>query len=549
MVNHSTTVADVIISTLEHWGVRFVFGIPGGSSLALVEALRKNTRMQYIVVRHEATAAMAASAYNKLTGKMAACLTIAGPGATNLATGLYDAKEDRASVISLNGQVRGQYTVEGNFQEIDQDAFFRPITVYNNTITDERQTGTILMQALRSALVHHGVAQISVPNDIQTKECDMVLCSPETCLAVPLILPADIQIQNAVAAIDASSRPVIIAGWGAYAYGNDVKRFAEKIGASILTTFRAKGILPESDPWVLGVLGDVGSQYARKTAEEADLLITLGVGYAKLTNVPSDVPLVQVDLDPMKLGKYPFVTGLWGDCGLILNRLLASVKNKSSEEVRRTLADMKAKWAAELDREADPTASPLRPPFIMKILSESLPEDAVISLDVGENAWWFGRNFRMARQRFTMSGYLGTMGYGLPGAIAAKLAYPQQTVVCITGDGGFAMAMADLFTAVKYKLPMVVVIMNNHELAMIAVEQKMEHYPVFAIDLLNPDFAKYAQDCGALGVSVSRPQDLRPAIAKALASNVPAVVDVETDPRRFVVSSRKQPVAKMKTVD
>ena len=194
MQKPQTTVSDVLMSELEKWNITLVFGIPGTSSLGLVEALRTNKKMRYIVVRHEENAAMAASAYHKLTGRIAVCLTIAGPGASNLATGLYDAKEDRASVLSINGQVTGQYIGDGSFQEIDQDAFFRPITVYNNTIYDKTQSLKILTQGLRHAIVQRGVAQISVPNDVQKAFLDGDSCERETCLTNFDILPDEKEI-------------------------------------------------------------------------------------------------------------------------------------------------------------------------------------------------------------------------------------------------------------------------------------------------------------------------------------------------------------------
>jgi pyruvate oxidase len=194
---------------------------------------------------------------------------------------------------------------------------------------------------------------------------------------------------------------------------------------------------------------------------------------------------------------------------------------------------MKRGWEDQRGREADSTKVPIRPPYIMKVLSEVIPEDAIISLDVGENQWWFGRNFRMKRQRFAMSGYLATMGFGFPAAIAAKIAYPEKQVICITGDGGFSQAMSDFVTAVKYELPMVVVILNNHQLGMIQVEQRMEHYPNYATDLLNPDFAAYAEACGGKGITVQKPGELKGALQRAMSLDVPVIVDVDTDPNRF----------------
>lgn len=526
------TVSDVMIAELAAWGVRFVFGIPGTSSLGLVEAVRKNTSMRYIIFRHEENAAMAASAYNKLTGGIAACLTIAGPGATNLATGLYDAKEDHASVISLNGQVEIQYTGSGGIQEIDQDAFFRPVTVYNNTVADKKTAVLLLSRALRYAILDRGVAQLSVPNDIQKQTLDAGFCTRE-CICSQDIVPAGSLLEEAAGRINAAKNPVIIAGWGAYNAGGDVIAIAQKIGAPILTTFRAKGILPEDNEWVVGILGNVGSPHARLCASGADLLITLGVGFSKFTNVPEDIPFIQVDINPLRLGRNRQTTSLWGNCTSILPLLLPLLAEKDSEPVRATIAQMKREWDTQRDLEADTNAAPLRPPFIMKVLSTLIPDDAVISLDVGENQWWFGRNFRMKRQKFAMSGYLATMGFGFPGAIAAKLAYPDRPVFCITGDGGFSMAMADFVTTVKYDLPMVVIVLNNRQLGMIQVEQMAEHYPNFGTDLLNPDFAGYAEVCGGIGIRVKQPLELEPAILEAMKADRPVIVDVDTDPKRF----------------
>ncbi|MGA2934215.1 MAG: thiamine pyrophosphate-dependent enzyme [Methanomicrobiales archaeon] len=529
-----TTVSDVVMGNLAAWGVSLVFGIPGTSSLGLVDAVRKRPDMRYIVVRHEANAAFAASAYNKLTGGLAACLTIAGPGATNLATGLYDAKEDSASVISLNGQVEMQYTGPGGFQEIDQDAFFRPVTVFNNTIADPKMTVTILEKALRHAVLDRGVAQVSVPNDVQKEPLAAAYCSRKSCIPDTNIIPDEREMRRAADQVSRGKTPVILAGWGAFPDTDLVLALAMKIKAPIITTFRAKGILPEDNPWLVSVLGTVGSPEARVLAQEADPLICLGVGFSKQTNVPLDRPMVQLDIDPVKLGKNPASVSLWGNCHSVLPKFIEMVAEREDGEALPRIAILKEKIRERLDAEADPHAVPMRPPYIMKVLSETIPEDAIISIDVGENGWWFGRNFRMKRQRFVMSGYLATMGFSLPGAIAAKLAHPEKTVFCITGDGGFAMAMAELVTAVKYHLPMVVVVLNNRELGMIRIEQQMEHYPNFGTDLLNPDFAAYADACGGRGIRVTRPEELESAIRKAMALDTVVVVDVETDPRRFV---------------
>jgi pyruvate oxidase len=233
-----TTVADVIFAEIAGQGVELVFGLPGTSSLGLVDAVRRQEKMRYIAVRHEENAAMAASAYHKLTGKIAVCLTIAGPGATNLTTGLYDAKEDGAAVLSINGQVETQYTGPYGIQEIDQDAFFRPVTVYNNTIYDRKMTVLLVDRALKYAQLRKGVAQLSVPNNVQKQGLDARFCRRETGIVSPHIIPDDGVIRQAIKAIDDAERPVIIAGWGAFGYGDAVLALARKIGSRSSASFR-----------------------------------------------------------------------------------------------------------------------------------------------------------------------------------------------------------------------------------------------------------------------------------------------------------------------
>jgi len=389
--------------------------------------------------------------------------------------------------------------------------------------------------ALKSAMLDRGVAQLSVPNDVQKEPLNPGYCSREGCIFVANynIVPDEREMANAVALINRSSKPVIIAGWGAHEAAQDVYNLAKKIKAPIVTTYRGKGILPDHNEWMMGLLGTTGSAQARSLVSESDLLITLGVGFSKMTGVPANKPMIQVDLDPKKLGKVPFSVALWGNCNLVVPRLLGSVNERDDPGVLPHLATLKKEWNDQREKEADPDAVPIRPPYIIRMLEETVPEDAVISVDIGENMWWFGRNFRMKRQKFVISGYLGTMGTGLPGAIAAKVAYPDKTVICLTGDGGFSQSMADFVTTVKNDLPLVVVVMNNHQLAMIQVEQKLENYPNFGTDLLNPDFAEFAELCGGAGIKVEKPKDLKPALIKAIGMNRPVIVDIDTDPKRF----------------
>lgn len=527
------TVSDVLVDQLAAWGVEHVFGLPGTSCLGVVDAIRKHGTVRFIKVRHEEAAALAASAYAKLTGKVGVCLTIAGPGATNLITGLYDAKMDRAPVVALTGQVQLQYIGPGSFQEIDQDVLFDSFCTFNKTISTPEQTIELVTLALKHALVDRGVAHLALPNDVQKASYDATIEPREGRIpAMTIVNPA--LLDRAVQLLEGADRPVLIAGWGARRYGTQLVALAEKIHAPIATTYRAKGVVPEAHELALGVLGGVGTPMARKFVTTADLLLVLGSSYSEKTKIPRK-RTIQVDFDPLNLGKeFPIEVPLLGECGVVLEHFLAQVQERKRPELLETLRAEQQRWYAKLDKEADATAAPLRAPYIMKILQELVDGEAIIALDVGDNSFWFGRNFMMKEgQRLLMSGYLATMGFGLLAALAAKVAAPAKQVVCITGDGGFAQVMGEFSTAVEQNLAIVVVILNNRELAMISVEQKLEGYPKFATALKNPDFAEYARSCGGVGVKVTRPDELRAALAMAFDAGKPALVDIETDPGRF----------------
>lgn len=529
------TVSDVLVEQMAEWGVRYVFGIPGTSSLGLVDAIRRNSGLKYYQVRHEQTAAFMASAYGKLTGHVAACLTVAGPGATNLATGLYDAALDRSPVLALTGLVKRHLIGPGSFQEIDQHSFFEPICVFNKTLMTEDQTTMLTTLAIKHALIDRGVSHLSVPNDVQKLPCDADVLPMHGRIPNRSISASNHLIEQAASIIDKAARPVVIAGFGASGQGDKLLRLARKISSPVVTTFRGKGVLDEDDALYVGSHGTIGSTAAARLVRDSDLLVVVGSSFSEMTQIPAK-PTIQIDIDPMMIAKNsPVEVGLWGNSSEVLPRLAEAVKERRRPAYLEEIAKLREEWAAMLDREADPSRTPIRPQYIMKVLNDRLAGDAVISLDVGENGWWFGRNFRMkGKQKMVMSGYLASMGAGLPGALMAQIVYPDRQVVCITGDGGFSMVMGDFLTAVKYELPITVFLLNNKQLGMIAQEQKVESYPNWQTDLQNCDYAEYARNCGGVGVTVADPGLLDSAVQEALSSEQPVIVDIDTDPRRFV---------------
>jgi thiamine pyrophosphate-dependent acetolactate synthase large subunit-like protein/rubredoxin len=530
----TTTVSDILIEQLASWGIEYIFGIPGTSSLGVIDAIRKNNKIKYIQVRHEQTAAFMASAYGKLTGNVSACLTIAGPGATNLATGLYDAKLDHSPVLALTGLVKRQMMGPGSFQEIDQHSFFEPICVFNKVLMSEEQTTKLATLAVKHSVTERGVSHISIPNDVQKLPVDTEIIPPEGQIPGKATTYSSLLVKKSASLIDAAKRPVIIAGFGAIKSGESLKKFAEKITAPIVTTFRGKGVVDENYELCAGCHGGIGSISASKLVNSSDLLIVIGSSFSDMTRIPRK-KMIQIDIDPMMIAKeFPVETGLVGNSSELIPDLTRFVKEKKNPGYFNEIRKLKIDWINQMGKEADSSKIPIRPQFIIKTLNELIADDAIISLDVGENSWWFGRNFFMkASQKMVMSGYLASMGAGLPGALAAQLIYPEKQVVCITGDGGFSMVMADFMTAVKYKLPVKIFIFNNGQLGMIMQEQKVENYPNWQTELHNCDFSEYAKNCGGNGIKVTKPGDLRPAITKALNADGPFIVDIETDAKRF----------------
>ena len=530
------TVSQVLIDQIAAWGVQYVFGIPGTSTLGIVDAIRKsNGKVKYLQVRHEETAAFMASAYGKLTGHVAACLGISGPGATNLATGLYDAKLDHSPVLALTGMVPRQLIGAGSLQEVDQYAFFQPICVFNSVLMSEDQTTSVATLAIKNALLNQGVAHIGIPNDVQKLPYETKIVPFEGRMPNLAYGQEEYVIEQAAKIIDQTNRPVILAGFGCRGQGTKLLKLANKISSPIITTFRAKGVIDEAETLDVGCHGGVGSTAAAELMQKADLLIAIGSSFSDLSLIPQK-KTIQIDINPLMLARrYPVEVGLVGNSAVLIPKLTDKVQQKQNPNYLAEIAKLKQNWLSQLDKEADASMKPIRPPYIIKVLNDKIANDAVISLDVGENCWWFGRNFRMKKsQRLVMSGILATMGFGLPGALASALAYPERQIVCLTGDGGLTMVLGDFLTALKYHLNVKIFVMNNKRLGMIMQEQKVEGYEGWQTDLYDYSFADFAEHSGGLGIKVTEPADLPAAVERALASDKPTIVDIDTDPRRFL---------------
>jgi thiamine pyrophosphate-dependent acetolactate synthase large subunit-like protein len=302
-----------------------------------------------------------------------------------------------------------------------------------------------------------------------------------------------------------------------------------------MATFRSKGVVDEHESLYVGCHGGIGSTASAQLMQKADLLIAIGSSFADLSQIPQK-KTVQIDINPLMIArKFPVEVGLLGNSAVLIPKLTEKVQEKQNANYLAEIARLKQDWLNQLEREADASLKPIRPPYIIKVLNQKIADDAVISLDIGENCWWFGRNFMMKKsQKMVMTGTLATMGFGLPGALAAALAYPNRQIVCLTGDGGLTMVLGDFLTALKYKLPVKVFVMNNQHLAMIMQEQKVEGFESWQTDLYNYNFADFAEHSGGMGIKVTEPNELEAAVDEALLSSKPTMVDVDTDPRRFL---------------
>ena len=530
------TVSDVMVETMVNWGVRHVFGMVGHSNLGMAEAVRKQEskgNMTFFGIRHEGAASFACSAYAKLSGRPAACLTIAGPGATNLLTGLWDAHVDRAPVLALTGQVNTQVLGPGAFQEIDQASAFRAVAAWSQTVLTTSNHAELMTLALKHSVVERGVGHLIFPDEVQALPApDAVASGPGGRLSDVSIAPAMEIVDQAIALIAEAKRPTIIVGYGAREAMDEVVALADELNAPILTTFKAKGQISDDDPLAAGVLGRSGTQIASSLMSQTDLLIVFGASFSNHTGIDRTKAIIQVDFDRMALGKFhPVTVPIWGEIGVTANILRQQLPvDRNGVDIRDELAERWSAWRAEKKkRSAEDRGRGLNSAAIFEALNRETPGDAVIAVDVGNNTYSFGRYFECRNQTILMSGYLGSIGFGFPAAIGAWAAAPDRTILSISGDGGFGQYMNEFTTAVKYGMNITHILLNNNELGKISNEQRAGQWPVWQTSLHNPNFAEYAKLCGGYGVRVTQVEELDQAISDAIAHEGPALVEIMSD--------------------
>ncbi len=531
------TVSDVMVETMVNWGVTHVFGMVGHSNLGFADAMREaeeRGELTFIGIRHEGAASFAASAYGKLTGRPGGCFAIAGPGSTNLLTGLYDAKVDRAPVLALSGQVPSKVRGRGAFQDVDLRGAFADVALYSETVQADSNHAELMSMACKHATIERQVGHLVFPDEVQVLEAaeGAKAGSPEGRVPDMRISPPQQELSRAIAMVAEAERPAIVVGYGSRFDMDAITTFAERIGAPVMTTFKGKGLIPDQHPLGCGVLGRSGTPIASYFMNESDLLIVFGASFSDHTGISDYKPIIQVDYEPFAQGRFHSVTvPLLGHVGVTAQALSAGLPDKiACVERTAVVAERWEIWRAEKARRMeDDFGEGVNSPAIFDAMNRHVPENAVIAVDVGNNTYSFGRYFEATGQSVLMSGYLGSIGFGYPAAMGAWAAAPERPIWALTGDGGFGQYLGELTTAVKHQMPIKHVLINNSQLGKISKEQRDAHFPVWQTSLHNPNFAEYAENCGALGIRVTDRAELEAAMAALAAHAGPAMLEVVAD--------------------
>jgi len=531
------TVSDILLEVLAAHEVEHIFGIPGDAINDVTDALRRQDQIDFIGVRHEETGALAASVQAKLTGRLAACMGTSGPGGIHLLNGLYDARMDHAPVIAITGQVATGVLGTEAPQEVRLERLFADVAVYSQTITTEAQVPDVFLEACHAAIAHRGVAHVSIPTDVSGRKMSLSPNRPIKAAMAGRISPVAADCGAALDLIAKSERVAILAGIGCLDARDELLTFAEAVQAPVIRSLKAKEIIDDDHPLCAGGLGLLGGKPAVKAMDGCDLLILVGTDFPYRDFYPQSAKIIQIDIEPTRIGRrHPVDIGLVGHAGPTLETLKKGVETPRSDIFLQDIQSHMADWRKRRDKDEASDATPISPPRLVSMLSKVAPDNAIFIADTGTSTAWAARHLHIRPgQRFTLSGGLATMAIGLPGAIGAQLAYPDHRAIAIVGDGAFAMLSGDLVTAVRYKLPIVIIVLNNAKLGFITLEQEAKGLPDWGTDILNPDFVALAKACGAAGFRVTEPDELEATLSQALAETGPVVVEVVVDPNALIM--------------
>ena len=535
------TGAQALIKSLEKEGVEVIFGFPGGVVLPIYDVLY-DSKIKHILTRHEQGAAHAADGYARATGKVGVCLTTSGPGACNLVTGIATAGMDSVPMVAITGQVATHVIGTDAFQEADTTGITLPVAKHNYLVKDAVEIPGVVQEAfLLASTGRNGVVLIDVPVDVSRGEIDFKY--PDKITSMPGYKPTTKgnarQIKEAARLILASKRPVIYAGGGVISSGasEELRKLARLLDFPVTTTLLAKGAFPETHRLSLGMLGMHGTSYANYVMMETDLIVAVGARFddritGRLDTFAAHAKVIHIDIDPAEIGKNVKVdVPIVGDAKAVLRELLAALKPRVEAGAGSSLKQ----WLQQVEqwKKEYPLSIPkggLRPQFVVDQIYRVTKGNALIVTDVGQHQMWAAQFYKSTKPRhFISSGGLGTMGFGLPAAIGAKIGCPNATVIDIAGDGSIQMNSQELATAVLNKVPIIIAIIDNGYLDMIRQWQELFYDKRYSHSSLrrgeSPDFVKLAEAYGAIGQRVTKPSEVEPALAKALKARKPVMID------------------------
>jgi pyruvate dehydrogenase (quinone) len=523
-------VADVLVNVLEQIGVRQIFGLIGDSLNPLGDAVRRS-KIEWIGVRHEEGAALAAAGQAKLTGRLGVCCGTTGPGSTHLVAGLYEAARDHAPVLALSGDMVTKMRGLDYFQATEPDMLFRDVSLYTETVTSAAQAPALIHQAISAAYAGRGVAHLTLPLDVMKAKADGGVASIATLRSPPEFAASAADITAAAQLIDAADHITIMCGNGCHGAADELRALSDRLKAPLIHSVKGKDIMAFDDPRWMGGIGMIGTKADYDAIMHCDLLLMLGTDYPFSEFLPQKGAVIQIDERAAALGRRAATElGVRGSVRPTVKLLLDKVAAKDDGSFFERVTSERRKWDAMLDKQADPKRSRdrIHPQAVARAVSDAAKRDAVFLIDVGINTLWSGNWIRQSgSQRILGSFNNAAVGTALGQANGIQALDRSRQVIALTGDGGFNMLMGEFMTAVHHKLPVKVIIYNNSRLGLIFLEAEGVGLPAFreAIEFPNPDFAALARACGAHGFKAAHPDELHGAIAEALAVDGPAIVD------------------------
>lgn len=525
---------EALVKALQAWDIDHLYGIPGDSIDAVVDSLRTvRDQFKFYHVRHEEVASLAAAGYTKLTGKIGVALSIGGPGLIHLLNGMYDAKMDNVPQLILSGQTNSTALGTKAFQETNLQKLCEDVAVYNHQIEKGDNVFEIVNEAIRTAYEQKGVAVVICPNDLLTEKIKDTTNKPVDTSRPTVVSPKYKDIKKAVKLINKSKKPVMLIGVGAKHAKDELRAFVEAAKIPVVHSLPAKTILPDDHPYSIGNLGKIGTKTSYQTMQDADLLIMVGTNYPYVDYLPKkNIKAIQIDTNPKNIGhRFNINVGIVGDSKIALHQLTENIKHVAERPFLNKTLERKAVWDKWMEQDKNNNSKPLRPERLMASINKFIKDDAVISADVGTATVWSTRYLNLGvNNKFIISSWLGTMGCGLPGAMASKIAYPNRQAIAIAGDGAFQMVMQDFATAVQYDLHLTVFVLNNKQLAFIKYEQQAAGELEYAVDFSDMDHAKFAEAAGGKGYTIKSASEVDAIVEEALAQDVPTIVDVYVDP-------------------